>query len=145
MNKYLQQKAWLNCLKGIQSYKIFAQTTDSSRHKKLISLFVYIVQDNSTMHRSLIEIPHETTKNDPTQYQTVITCISCSNAEYFVLHVCHISWFYEIVCLLVAFLGMFVGCLSSQQHASVPQRRISSDSCMCCHTEKSWRSTFYLI
>ena len=30
---------------------------------------------------------------------------------------------------------LFVGCLTSQQHASVSQRRISSDNCTCCHTE----------
>ena len=33
-----------------------------------------------------------------------------------------------IVCL-------FVGCLTSQQHASVSQGRICSDSFTCCHTE----------
>ena len=31
--------------------------------------------------------------------------------------------------------GMFVGCLTSQQHASVSQGRICSDNCTCCHTE----------
>ena len=30
---------------------------------------------------------------------------------------------------------MFLGCLTSQQHASVSQERICSDSCTCCHTE----------
>ena len=29
----------------------------------------------------------------------------------------------------------FVGCLTSQQHASVSWGRICSDSCTCCHTE----------
>ena len=33
------------------------------------------------------------------------------------------------VCLLV-------GCIMSQQHASVYQRWISSDNCTCCYTEK---------
>ena len=28
-----------------------------------------------------------------------------------------------------------VGCLASQQHASVSQGQICSDSCACCHTE----------
>ena len=28
-----------------------------------------------------------------------------------------------------------VGCLTSQQHASVSQARICSDNCTCCHTE----------
>ena len=30
---------------------------------------------------------------------------------------------------------MFVGCLTSQQHASVSQGRICSDKFTCCHTE----------
>ena len=32
-------------------------------------------------------------------------------------------------------VGWLVGCLTSQQHASVSQGRICSDSCTCCHTE----------
>ena len=36
----------------------------------------------------------------------------------------------EMVLLL-----LFVGCLTSQQHASVSQGRICSDKCTCCHTE----------
>ena len=40
---------------------------------------------------------------------------------------------------------MFVGCLTSQQHASVSQRRICSDNFTCCHTEKEVADpTFYL-
>ena len=31
--------------------------------------------------------------------------------------------------------GLFVGCLTTQQHASVSQGRIFSDSFMCCHIE----------
>ena len=31
--------------------------------------------------------------------------------------------------------GLFVGCLTSQQHASVSQGRICSDIFTCCHTE----------
>ena len=30
---------------------------------------------------------------------------------------------------------MLVGCLTSQQHASVSQGRVCSDNCTCCHTE----------
>ena len=40
---------------------------------------------------------------------------------------------------LVSCLGkvvcLFVGCLTSQEHASVSQGRICSDSCTCCHTK----------
>ena len=41
--------------------------------------------------------------------------------------------------------AMFVGCLTSQQHASVSQGRICSDNFMCCHTEVEVADqTFYL-
>ena len=40
---------------------------------------------------------------------------------------------------------MFVGCLTSQQHASVSQGRLCSDSFTCCHTETEVADpTFYL-
>ena len=40
---------------------------------------------------------------------------------------------------------MFVGCLTSQQRASVPQGRICSDNFTCCHTEiKLQTKHFYL-
>ena len=40
---------------------------------------------------------------------------------------------------------LFVGCLTSQQHASVSQGRICSDSFTCCHTEiDAADPTFYL-
>ena len=40
---------------------------------------------------------------------------------------------------------LLVGCLTSQQHASVSQRRICSDNCTCCHTEvEAADPTFYL-
>ena len=39
----------------------------------------------------------------------------------------------------------FVGCLTSQQHASVSQGRICSDKFTCCHTEiEVADQTFYL-
>ena len=45
----------------------------------------------------------------------------CSFSAWQPVHLCN-------VCLLV-------GCLTSQQHASVSQGRICSDKCTCCHTE----------
>ena len=40
---------------------------------------------------------------------------------------------------------LFVGCLTSQQHASVSQGRICSDNFTCCHTEiEVAHPTFYL-
>ena len=43
------------------------------------------------------------------------------------------------------FVCLFVGCLSSQQHASVSQGRICSDNFTCCHTEiEAADQTFHL-
>ena len=43
------------------------------------------------------------------------------------------------------FVCLFVGCLTSQQQASVSQGRICSDNCTCCHTEiEVADQTFYL-
>ena len=42
-------------------------------------------------------------------------------------------------------LLLFVGCLTSQQHASVSQGRICTDNFMCCHTEiEAADPTFHL-
>ena len=44
------------------------------------------------------------------------------------------------------FVGWLVGCLSSQQHASVSQGRICTDNFTCCHTEiEAADQTFHLI
>ena len=41
--------------------------------------------------------------------------------------------------------SLFVGCLTSQQHASVSQGRICSDNFTCCHTQTEVADqTFYL-
>ena len=40
---------------------------------------------------------------------------------------------------------MFIGCLTSQQQASVSQGGICSDNCTCCHTEIEFQTkTFHL-
>ena len=45
----------------------------------------------------------------------------------------------------VEFVCLFVGCLTSQQHASVSQGRICSGNFKCCHTEIEVADpTFYL-
>ena len=47
--------------------------------------------------------------------------------------------------LLESSLGLFVGCFTSQQQASVSQGRICSDNCTCYHTEiEVADQTFYL-
>ena len=48
-------------------------------------------------------------------------------------------------CLAQLCICLFVGCLKSQQHASVSQGRICSDKFTCCHTEiEVADQTFYL-
>ena len=37
--------------------------------------------------------------------------------------------------MLLSSVCLFIGCLTSQQHASVSQGRICSDNFTCCHTE----------
>ena len=56
------------------------------------------------------------------------------------------TWPVFIVQQNVVGLGLlFVGCLMSQQHASVSQGRICSDNFTCCHTEiEVADQTFYL-
>ena len=45
----------------------------------------------------------------------------------------------------MGYLGLFVGCLTSQQQASVSQGRICTDNFTCCHTEREVADpTFYL-
>ena len=47
--------------------------------------------------------------------------------------------------MLRVVIVLFVGCLSSQQHASVSQGRICSDNFTCCHTEiEAADQTFHL-
>ena len=41
----------------------------------------------------------------------------------------------DLNCLSGRWVFLFVGCLTSQQHASVSQGRICSDNFTCCHTE----------
>ena len=44
-----------------------------------------------------------------------------------------------------SFWGKFVGCLMSQQHASVSLGRICTENSTCCHTEiEAADQTFYL-
>ena len=64
-------------------------------------------------------------------YRTVQHALSTSRVSSVVV------WF-EVICL-------FVGCLTSQQHASVSQGRICSDNFTCCHTEiEAADPTFHL-
>ena len=50
-----------------------------------------------------------------------------------------------IVCKSRACFVLFVGCLTSQQHASVSQGRICTDNFTCCHTEiEAADQTFHL-
>ena len=56
---------------------------------------------------------------------------------------CAVLYFCWFLCCFP--LGLLcVGCLTSQQHASVSQGRICSDSLTCCHTEIVANQTFHL-
>ena len=55
---------------------------------------------------------------------------------------CRDTWHFLELVIMVCLL---VGCLMSQQHASVSQGRICSDNFTCCHTEVEVADqTFYL-
>ena len=60
----------------------------------------------------------------------------------------HVVWYasvYQLPSLSQCQRRMFVGCLTSQQHASVSQGRICADNFTCCHTEiEVTDQTFYL-
>ena len=70
-----------------------------------------------------------------------MSILTFSNAVCFgVMHSGHLGseLTRRLVCLLV-------GCLTSQQHASVSQGRICSDNFTCCHTEiEAANQTFHL-
>ena len=57
-----------------------------------------------------------------------------------------LSYRFIILAVIVQFrVCLFVGCLTSQQHASVSQGRICLDNFMCCHTKIEVADpTFYL-
>ena len=42
-------------------------------------------------------------------------------------------------------LLLLVGCLTSQQHASVSHGRICFDKCTCCHTERELTDQFFYL
>ena len=76
------------------------------------------------------------------------------NLNHGLLHWLHLA--FEVACkrgqprspkhwLPKARVCLLVGCLTSQQHVSVSQRRICSDNFTCCHTETEVADpTFYL-
>ena len=68
----------------------------------------------------------------------VCVCV-CDRIGSITVSVTHINK--DILVLLL----LLVGCLTSQQHASVSQGLICSDNFMCCHTEIEMADpTFYL-
>ena len=51
----------------------------------------------------------------------------------------------KFICCYTGTECLFVGCLTSQQHASVSQGRICTDNFTCCHTEiEAADQTFHL-
>ena len=73
-------------------------------------------------------------------WETTVGCVSSTQHADHLLHVRsgqqgRQSRSGQEVSVARDILLLLVGCLMSQQHASVSQRRICSDSCTCCHTE----------
>ena len=61
------------------------------------------------------------------------------------LHSLFPAWNCFVARLTKVVLLLFVGCLTSQQHASVSQGRICTDNFTCCHTEiEAADQTFHL-
>ena len=57
----------------------------------------------------------------------------------------YIYFFFFYFFFFLRFVCLLVGCLTSQQQASVSLGRICSDNCTCCHTEiEVANRTFYL-
>ena len=55
------------------------------------------------------------------------------------------QWYVPAPSSLLGWDLLFVGCLTSQQHASVSQGRICTDNFTCCHTEiEAADQTFHL-
>ena len=66
--------------------------------------------------------------------------MSCHKVDMF-----YAQFISSLVVCVTCNVVLFVGCLSSQQHASVSQGRIFSDNSTCCHTEiEAADQTFYL-
>ena len=75
------------------------------------------------------------TNSGGTFYCTFCVSTSFRNTRTFKWLNNAVGWLYACVnCLSEDCL--LVGCLTSQQHASVSQGRICSDNFTCCHTEK---------
>ena len=69
--------------------------------------------------------------------QCVVTDITCGAVQCWL--------FCSVEVLVVVLFCLLVGCLTSQQHASVSQGRICSGNFTCCHTELEVADkTFYL-
>ena len=78
--------------------------------------------------------------NEVEKWEKNVSCRLCSS-----LSVVHLTVFAFIGDWLSTTVCLFVGCLTSQQHASVSQGRICTDSFTCCHTEiEAADQTFHL-
>ena len=72
-------------------------------------------------------------------------CICTYSAQLSTFHMERRSRNTLIIIIIFMFVCLFVGCLTSQQQASVSQGRICSDNCTCSHTEiEVADQTFYL-
>ena len=74
-----------------------------------------------------------------------MTSVSCSSETLTPVFLQRLREVRDLHADLSAAVCVFVGCLTSQQQASVSQGRICSDNFTCCHTEIELADpTFYL-
>ena len=91
---------------------------------------VYIsINSNGIERYAELVIFLESPQSAATRQQYRHKCQVLQTGKYAETSECHnVCWTQSMICL-------FVGCLTSQQHASVCQGRICSDIFTCCHTE----------
>ena len=86
---------------------------------------------------SYVTLHHEMSRDVPDGHFLCVFFLIFSESKFYAIYNGE-NHFQSKVCL-------FVGCLTSQQQASVSKGRICSDSCTCCHTEiEVADQTFYL-
>ena len=77
--------------------------------------------------------------------QTFVHYLSFLFMYFFLKERIFMLWAVVVLTLVSLHVCLFVGCLTSQQQASVSQEQICSDNFVCCHTEiEAADQTFYL-
>ena len=80
-------------------------------------------------------LQHDTNNKDGFANRRVTTNLFLHHSGDISREFCTASLTIRAILTSASELCLFVACLASQQQASVPQERICSDKCTCCHTE----------